>query len=288
MHAIKKQFGIYSLLITGILCVACFQKKQYPGPPGYDLNNPQKFIMPQSLEEVSGITFYHGNPDTLYAEQDEEGVLFRLHLGDTKGIRCRFGKNGDYEDVAICNDQVIMLRSNGNLYVFPIAEAQQEEATNITEYKDLLPDGEYEGMFADEQKQLLYVLCKQGCSDKKSKTTIGFIFQLMPDGKLTQKGEFLIDVKDIESQVSEKKINFHPAALAINPRTAEWFIVSSVNKLLVIADPAWKVKAVYKLNPALYIQPEGIAFDNKGNLYISNEGNELNRGNVLKIGYTER
>ena len=287
IHAMKIKYIVYSLLITGILGAACIQKKKYPSPKGYDLNKPHKFLMPHSLEEVSGITFYHGNADTVYAVQDEEGVLFYLHPGDNKAARCRFGKNGDYEDLAICNDQVVMLRSNGKLYVFPFGETRQEEVTDVVETKDVLPDGEYEGMYADEQQNLLYVLCKQGCVDKTTKKSKGFIFRLQPGGALTQTGEFIIDVKDIEKQVNEKKINFHPAALAFNSRTAEWFIISSVNKLLVVTDPSWKVKAVYQLNPALYIQPEGIAFDNKGNLYISNEGNELNRGNILKIGYTE-
>jgi uncharacterized protein YjiK len=277
---------IHALFLI-LLCTACIQKKQYTSPPGYDMNKPQKFIMPQSLEEVSGITFYHGNPDTLYAEQDEEGVLFRLKPGDTRAIRCRFANNGDYEDLAICHDRVIMLKSNGNLYVFPFSEASLEKAENVTEYKDLLPEGEFEGMYADEQQQLLYVLCKQGCSNKKDKTSKGFILQVLPDGSLAQKGAFTIDVKEIESRVNEK-FNFHPAALAFNPRTAEWFIVSSVNKLLVITDPSWKVKQVYKLNPALYIQSEGMVFDNQGNLYISNEGNELSRGNILKIPYTAK
>lgn len=288
MNGKIKQHCCRLILFAGLFSTACAQKKQYPCPKGYDLNKPQKIIMPQSLEEVSGITFYRGNPDTLYAEQDEEGVLFYLRPGDTRPGRCKFGKNGDYEDLAIANERVIMLRSNGHIYTFPFSEVRQEEALNVTVNKDLLPDGEYEGMYADEQKQLLYVLCKQGCTDKTTKTSKGFIFQLLPDGTITQKGEFLINVKDIESLAKEKKINFHPAALAFNTRTAEWYIVSSVNKMLVITDPSWKVKAVYKLNPALYIQPEGIAFDNQGNLYISNEGNELNRGNVLKIAYSQR
>jgi uncharacterized protein YjiK len=43
------------------------------------------------------------------------------------------------------------------------------------------------------------------------------------------------------------------------------------------------VKEVYPLNPALFRQPEGIAFDNENNLYISNEGDDISKGNVLKF-----
>ena len=41
--------------------------------------------------------------------------------------------------------------------------------------------------------------------------------------------------------------------------------------MLVMADENWKVKSVYPLNPSLFVQPEGIAFDRQQNLYISNE-----------------
>ncbi len=67
------------------------------------------------------------------------------------------------------------------------------------------------------------------------------------------------------------KIVFHPSALAQNPLTREWFVLSSVNKLLVITDENWKVKSVYPLDPSVFNQPEGIAFDQQQNLYISNE-----------------
>lgn len=258
------------------LSITCKSKQNYPSPPGYDLNKPQKFIMPQSLDEVSGITFYQGNPDVIYAEQDEEGVLFYLKPGDTRAARCKFAKNGDYEDVAICNDRVILLKSNGNLYTFPFSEVQHEKTDSVTEWKDLLPKGEYEGMYADEQTQALYILCKQ-CKGEKGK---GYILQMGPDGVISLKGEFEVAVPDIKK--------FHPAALARHPRTAEWYIVSSVNKLLLITDPSWKVKEVYKLNPSQFVQPEGITFDKDGNLYISNEGSELSRGNVLKMAYTSK
>ena len=74
-----------------------------------------------------------------------------------------------------------------------------------------------------------------------------------------------------------------PSALAKNRLNDEWFIISATNKLLVITDNAWKIKNVYQLDPAIFQHPEGIAFDEQSNLYISNEGDETQNGNILKF-----
>jgi DNA-binding beta-propeller fold protein YncE len=110
--------------------------------------------------------------------------------------------------------------------------------------------------------------------------------QLNNDGSISQHGIFEIDVHAIKDITGEKKINFHPSALARNPRTNQWYIITSINKLLVVTDNTWKVTAAYKLNPAIYVQPEGITFDKDNNLYISNEGGDLHSGNILKIKWT--
>jgi hypothetical protein len=288
MHIINKRLGLWwTVLGISILSTACSQnRKNFPGPQGYDMNKPHKIVMPQSLHEISGIAFYKGNADTIYAEQDEEGKLFYLKAGDRRSANFKFSRSGDYEDVAICNNYVIILKSNGTLFSFPFSDIRTTEVDNIKEWKGLLPEGEYEGMYADEKNNFLYVLCKHCADQKTSKTAKGYILQLGADGTISQNSSFAIDVRDIESLTGSKKINFHPSALGNNPRTGEWYIVSSVNKLLVITDSYWKVKEAYKLNPALYIQPEGIAFDKDGNLYISNEGGDIHAGNVLKIRYS--
>ena len=287
MHNIKKGLGIWAVLGTVILSTACSQNpKDFGSPKGYNMNEPKKFVMPQSLHEISGIAFNKGNSDTIYAEQDEEGRLFFLKPGDKRAVSFKFGKHGDYEDVAVCNNYVIMLRSNGTLFTFPLGDIHGIETNNVKEFKDLLPEGEYEGMCADEKNKLLYVLCKHCADEKTSKTAKGYILQLAGDGTIVQNSSFAFDVKDIETITGTKKVNFHPAALANNPRTNEWYIISSVNKILVITDSNWKVKEAYKLNPTLYIQPEGMTFDKEGNLYISNEGGDIHSGNVLKIKYT--
>jgi uncharacterized protein YjiK len=105
------------------------------------------------------------------------------------------------------------------------------------------------------------------------------------NGTIEQQGNFSISVKEIAAMAKEKKMIFHPSALAQHPVSHNWYILSSVNKLLVITDRTWKVKEVHHLNPSIYTQPEGVAFDKNANLYISNEGNKTSNGNVLKMQY---
>jgi uncharacterized protein YjiK len=272
---------LYILFIVFLSCSG--NKNENKSPLGYDLNQPETFNMPEALNEISGISFYKGNSDTLYAEQDEEGKLFYLHLGDKKASHVKFGKKGDYEDLAIINEQVIMLRSDGTLFSFPFKEVQQEEVTDVKEWAGLLPDGEFEGLYADAKNNLLYVLCKHCGDDETTKAITAYILKLQSDGSITQSGSASVNVKVIEELAGEKKLKFHPSALAKNPQTQQWYILSAVNEMLIVADNDWKVKEVYRLDAGTFRQPEGIAFDGENNLYISNEGDDISKGNVLKF-----
>ncbi len=93
-----------------IICTA----KEEKSITGYDLGKPEKFFMPESLLEISGITFYKGRKDTIYAIQDEQGRVFRLPWDVKRQYNTKFGKQGDYEYLSIINEQVIVLKSNGN------------------------------------------------------------------------------------------------------------------------------------------------------------------------------
>jgi hypothetical protein len=179
-----------------------------------------------------------------------------------------------------------MLRSDGVLFTFPFKGIRNPEIGGVQKWKDILPQGEYEGMYANEKEQQLYILCKHCSDDNTAKSSSGYIFKISANGQPKQSGTFSINVKDIEALTGTKKIAFHPSALAKNLQTNEWYILSSVNKILVVADKDWKIKAVHHINPRLFIQPEGIAFDNQNNLYISNEGDKITPGTILKVSYT--
>ena len=174
------------------------------------------------------------------------------------------------------------------MFTFPVSEIGKAEAEQVKIFEGLLPAGEYEGLASIDSTDKVYVLCKHCENEKTSKLGSGYIFQLNPAGNLIPCGNFEINVKDIEALAGIKKINFHPSALAQNPKTREWFLLSAVNRLLVVTNENWEVKAVYQLNPSLFAQPEGIAFDRQLNLYISNERSQAPAATIIVFEFRKK
>lgn len=282
----KPIITLYIALLS--CCIACAQKKEkhYSSPNGYDFNRPEKKVFPNILEEVSGITFVAGKPHTLYAQQDEKGMLFYLNLVDMKPQSVKFGGAGDYEDLAVHNSHVIMLRSDGTFYTFPFRDSYANEI-KARKIEKLIPKGEYESLAADSKKNQLYVLCKQCNVDKKTASTTGYLLYIHPDGTLSKQGSFAISSKEISTFVDLRGKAFRPSALSKNKKSDEWYILSSINKMLVVTDANWHVKAVHALDPKLFNQPEGITFDQENNLYISNEAGNTGKATLLKFVYQD-
>ncbi|MDB5231427.1 MAG: SdiA-regulated family protein [Chitinophagaceae bacterium] len=273
---------------TGILIfflVAACANSQRPARilPHYDLSRPEIFSMPDQLREISGFVILPGSNDSVLAEQDEEGKVYYFKLGDKKPAQIKFGAKGDFEDIALCENTVYLLRSDGQLFSFPLPQTRTGMVKDVKIWNGL-PQGEYEGIFADQKNKKLYVLCKHCAGEKSNRTGGGSVFAIQHDAGITPAGNFRIDIREIEKLSATKKIDFHPSAISRHPSTGEWFILSAVNGMLVVADADWKIKDVYPLSKAVFNQPEGIAFDSLNNLYISNEGG-VGAGNILKFAY---
>lgn len=282
---LKSVTGILMLLLI-ITCQASTSEGER-SPAHYDLDHPEVFKMPNELTEISGHAFYKENSDTIYAEQDESGSVYTLVLGTDYLRKSTFKKKGDFEDISIYNETVIMLRSDGKLFLFPFESLQNEKIKSYRVEENLLPKGEYEGLYADEATDQLYVLCKDCKADDPKKEVSVFVFDIKENTTLEKAGSFAIDAEAIAKKHGGKKTKFKPSALAFNPKDKKWYIVSSINKALVVADKDFNVEEVFPLKRSVYPQPEGIAFDKEGHLFLSSEGSKHKRGRIYRIPYKE-
>jgi len=247
----------------------------------YTLSSGIKMNLPDELLEISGIAFLAGQDNDIYAIQDEQGFLYKFNQATQKVTFNPFGKDGDYEDISISNTHFFILKSNGSIYSFPIAE--KDDIKNVVEQKNLLPKGEYEGLFVDRESNQAYVLCKECKVDRKQPQTSGYIFSIDENGQFQPKGEFAIQLDQLQAFDTKIKKTFKPAALAKKADSKEWYILSSVDKALVVTDENFRVKSLSPLNPKIFPQPEGINFDSKYNLYISSEAGNQDKGIIYKF-----
>jgi DNA-binding beta-propeller fold protein YncE len=126
------------------------------------------------------------------------------------------------------------------------------------------------------------MLCKK-CSHEKETSRSAFRFDLATK-KFSDEPAYTIDIGAIQKMLNDNTAEFKPSAAAINPITGKVFVVASVGKLLVITDKKGNVEQVFRLDPNLFNQPEGMTFAPNGDLYISNEGGEGD-ATILKFSY---
>jgi len=274
-----------TFLIAILSCIACAQKKDksYTSPPGYDFAQPDVVHLPHVLREISGITFHPNHPTMLYAQQDEDGKLYYFEPTSSDLQSVEFAGSGDYEDLAMVKDHVILLRSDGTFFTFPFSNNYPPTVSSVKSEK-ILPKGEYESLAVGPDERL-YVLCKQCSVDKKTDQTTGYILDLQADGTMRVADSFTIATPDITSVTKMKGKAFRPSALAFNWRDKKWYVLSSINKMLLITDTSWKPQAAYALDPKLFNQPEGMAFNQTNQLYISNEAGEEKQATLLKFNF---
>jgi uncharacterized protein YjiK len=269
-----------------ISSTSCKNENKYSSPFGYDLKKGEKFNMPSSLLEISGIALKDGSSDTIYSVQDEDGKVFKQKWDVKKQKNVKFSSKGDFEDLTIIKDKIIALKSNGTFYVFSLNETNKKETKEVVEFKKLIPKAEYESIYADQVTENVYVVCKNCPQDKKNDQVTGYQLKFNAEqGTLDSAGTFVVNLKPLPQLNRKLKASLNPSAMAKNLLTNEWYILSTANKLLVITDLNWKIKAAHKLNSSVFNQPEGIAFDKQNNLFISNEGDEITDGNIIKFKY---
>jgi len=272
----------------------------------YKLDDPdQTFELPEILKEISGLSFNH-DFSKLYAVQDEKGLVFIIDKirGEVEK-EFKFHKDGDYEGIEVVGDDVYVVKSTGTIYeINKLGEADQKmEKYNLF----LTRENDVEGLCFDPATNKLLMACKGVPATGESfeiirykKVVYGFdiatknidsipVYSIMLDGiqKCIHTSKALKDPEVLKSSFSyeEEVLNFNPSAIAIHPATKNVYILSSAGKTLIVLNTEGEVIYIEKLDKEIHRQPEGIAFDKDGTLYISNEGSDKKTARIYKFAY---
>jgi uncharacterized protein YjiK len=252
-------------------------------PPGYNFSVKLEDKLDPRLKEISGIIWDNKN-DEFIAHQDENGILFYLER-EMKVIKKTFPfdtRKGDYEDIALVNEVVYVLKSDGSLtkvYTDSTGKQYGLEAGKIS----LAGLNDFESLYYDPARKAVIMICKNCASDDKKSVSA---YAYYPDSiGFDNKPVYVINADKVRQLSPQKTSKFQPSAARIHPKTNKLFILSSASNQLVIADLNGNVEGVYWLAKKMFPQPEGLTFKSSGDMYISNEG-VTSRSTLYKFVYT--
>lgn len=270
---------------------------------GYDFQKADKEIkLSNKLREISGLTYVP--EEGLVTVQDEKGALYWL---DKKGDIDRvvdFSADGDYEGLAFNGKHLFALRSDGVL--FKIRRWQEEEKKTKTKVIDtnLGELNDTEGLAFHPEKEQLWIACKGSAAigQERYYERAVYAYDLALDSFLV-KPVLVVSRQDLQ-QFIRKNMRQHPdysyykkllrkekptmplqpSAIAIHPLTQEIYLLCSVGNSLLVLDKSHHIKSLCYLSPEQFEQPEGLAFNEKGDLFLSSEG-QKKRARVYQFDY---
>ncbi|MBC7912723.1 MAG: SdiA-regulated domain-containing protein [Pyrinomonadaceae bacterium] len=293
------------LLLLVVFLVACgatdktdeqdTTSKQTLEPKGGKL-----YKVPKELIEISGISFVTNT--TLVAIQDEEGILYFYDLTTEKITnKYEFWKGKDYEDLAVVGQDLWIVNSSGALYEI---KNFKNGPSKPNVYKTVLKEeNNIEGLAYDKANNRLFLSIKDMSLDGDDKEKDIYEFDLKTK-TLNQKAVFSVKLTDIEEYFKGDKIEefskkilksvgnqnlndvFRTSALSFHPKTAELYVLSSLNNIIAVYNTKGQIIKVLELDGKEFIQPEGLAFTNDGRLFISNEG-KGKQANIIELKYED-
>ena len=247
----------------------------------YRLDAPDaRFELPDALDEISGLTML--DEQHLGAVQDEKGDLYVLDAATGAVVHTHdFGGSGDYEGVERVREFVVVLRSDGRLFVIDDWTADASEARSVE--TGLHGSCDAEGLAFDAEATRLLIACKEspGRGYRGSRTIYAFdpstnrldpvpAFVIRRDALASEGNGVDVAVRSFVEPVIDFNA-FKPSAVAVHPLTGEVYVLSSVRKVLLVLDRSGALVAGWPLSESLLRQPEGLAFAADGTLFIASE-----------------
>lgn len=250
----------------------------------YHLEQPAQIYLlnDERLRELSGISMTK-QEGVLAGIADERGEVYMIDLKQEGKITevITFKDKGDFEDVQMVGQCIYVIKSDGQVYEIGCWQGRKKPNTEV--YKTGLGKAsDVEGLCYDPLRRCLLLASK---GDPKN-DSLRYVWAFdLHEKELLEEPVFSINPHEINRLVPygehEKKDFFSPSAIAVHPLTGDIYVISTALKRLAILDgKTGKIKTAVALDKKHLPQPEGIAFDAQGRLYISSEGKDA-EGRIL-------
>ncbi|HMX40538.1 MAG TPA: SdiA-regulated domain-containing protein [Saprospiraceae bacterium] len=250
--------------------------KQLSDSIPYDLTAPSRIInlASESLQEISGLSPTQ-EPGVFLAIADEKGEIFFIdgNGGGAIYTRVQFRDRGDFEGVEKVDKKMYAIKSDGDLYEISKWKNGNPEVKVFD--TPLNKTDDVEGLGYDPMRKSLLVACK---GNPESDSLRGIFAFSIEKNEMDPKPVYVIDPKEINRLLPYDGDDkggrfFSPSGVAVHPKTHDIYVISTALKRLAILDhDTGKIRHAVRLDKRILPQPEGIAFDAEGNLFLSSEG----------------
>ena len=237
----------------------------------------QKWDMPSDLKEISGIAYVGKN--RFACVQDELGKIFIFNTATGEIEKeIQFAGSGDYEGITIVGETAYIMRADGKLFELKNYSSGKpslvEHDTHLTAKQDV------EGLCYDEKNNRLLLAIKG--REPNSKDYKGIYAFDLSSKKIETAPAIKIDLTHNIWNGTKSKNKIQPSDIDVHPVTGDIYVVDGADSKLLVMGADGTKKKLYQLSNTDFPQPEGMAFNQAGELFISNEG-RTGTGNILKI-----
>ena len=282
MNPLRAFSTAYPVLLLLVLTAFCGLSRKHKANAAnkagndfpYALETPDnRVVLPQpGLHEISALSPTN-DPNILLCISDEIGEFYLINAQTGATIRrVLFRDHGDFEGTEMVHDTLYALKSDGK--IFEIAPTLDSTASSREYQTSLSKENDMEGLCYDAKRNALLLACKENPESNKPRNIYAFDLALK---QLAPQAVYTIDPDEVArlapTRIDEKAHFFSPSGIAIHPISGDVYVLSTAKKRLVVLDyQTGNIKYVQYLTKSVIPQPEGIAFDPKGNLFISSEG----------------
>ena len=272
-----------ALAVGATACIAAGETR-HPASAGvlarYDLASPpqDRWELPKDLAELSGLALARGG--RLFAHGDERAVVFELDPAGHRVVkRFELGRpaaRGDFEGIAVVDQRVFLVTSDGVLYEAPEG-ADGEAVEFVTHATGAGRSCEVEGLEYEPETRSLLLACKTPrVAPLKGRLTI--LRWSLERGALDPDPRFSVPV---EGRLGSGDV--HLSGVTREPGTGHYLVIAARENLIAELSSTGEVLAAVSLPSALHPQAEGLALAPDGSLLIGNERKSKGSTGTLSI-----